>query len=142
MGNRNKKRQMTIIESNKVEIKNSIEHVFNYLSNFNNFKHLMPPQVSNWTSSESECSFTINGMATIGMKILEKTPSTHIKIGSYGKVPFDFILHTNLTSVSPDTTSGQLVFEAELNPMIKMMVEKPLTNFFNLLVEKMKEINP
>ncbi len=131
---------MTTIESNKIEIDNSAENVFNYLSNFNNFQRLMPDQVTNWSSSETECSFTINGMATIGMKIIEKTPNSHIKIASNGKVPFNFILHTNLTSVSPDKTNGQLVFEAELNPMIKMMVEKPLTNFFNLLAEKMKDI--
>ena len=131
---------MTKIESNKSEIDNSLENVFAFLSNFNNFQQLMPAQVTNWTSTENECSFTINGMATIGMKIIEKTPSTHIKITSNGKVPFDFILHVNLTSLDANKTSGQLVFEAELNPMIKMMVEKPLTNFFNLLADKMKEI--
>jgi carbon monoxide dehydrogenase subunit G len=131
---------MTKIESNKVEIENSAENVFNYLSNFNNFQKLMPPQVSNWTATEDECSFAISGMATIGMKILEKTPNTHIKISSNGKVPFDFILHVNIASLGDNKTSGQLVFEADLNPMIKMMVEKPLKNFFNLLVERMKEI--
>ena len=32
------------------------------------------------------------------------------------------------------------IFEAELNPMMKMMVAKPLGNFLNLLSEKLKEI--
>jgi len=131
---------MTTIESSKVEINKSAENLFNYLSNFNNFKHLMPPQVDNWSSTEDECSFTIKGMATIGMKIVEKTPFSYIKIVSNGKVPFDFILHTKLDVISPEKTNGQLVFEAELNPMIKMMVEKPLTNFFNMLAEKIKDI--
>lgn len=131
---------MTKIESTKSEIENSLENVFTFLSNFNNFQQLMPAQVTNWTSTESECTFTISGMATIGMKILEKTPSTHIKITSNGKVPFDFILHVTLVALEANKTSGQLIFEAELNPMIKMMVEKPLTNFFNLLAERMKEI--
>lgn len=131
---------MTKIESNKSQIENSIENVFAFLSDFNNFQKLMPAQVTNWTSTENECSFTISGMATIGMKILEKTPSTHIKITSNGKVPFDFVLCVNLVSLGENKTSGQLLFEAELNPMIKMMVEKPLTNFFNLLADRMKEI--
>ncbi|MBL7891053.1 MAG: hypothetical protein JNL63_00375 [Bacteroidia bacterium] len=131
---------MTKIESTKVEIENSVENVFIFLSDFNNFQKLMPSQVTNWTSTETECTFTINGMATIGMKILAKTPHSHIKITSHGKVPFEFILHTHLSSLGSDRSSGQLVFEAELNPMIKMMVEKPLTNFFNLLAERMKEI--
>ena len=33
-----------------------------------------------------------------------------------------------------------IYFEAELNPMMKMMVAKPLGNFLNLLSEKLKEI--
>ncbi len=131
---------MTTIESNKVDIENSAGNVFNYLSNFNNFQKLMPAQVTNWTSTENECSFTISGMATIGMQIIEKAAPAHIKISSHGKVPFDFILHINIGSTTPEKSSGQLVFEAQLNPMIKMMVEKPLTNFFNLLADKMREI--
>ena len=34
----------------------------------------------------------------------------------------------------------QLAFNADLNPMLKMMAVKPLTNFLNLLVQKLKEI--
>ena len=33
----------------------------------------------------------------------------------------------------------QLGFDADLNPMMKMMASKPLTNFLNLLVKKLKE---
>ena len=131
---------MTKIESEKVDINNSASAVFNYLSDFNNFQKLMPPQVTNWTSTTDECSFTINGMATIGMKIIEKTPSTKIAISSNGKVPFEFKLFVSLTEKDANNCSGQLIFESDLNPMMKMMVEKPLGNFFNMLAQKMKDI--
>ncbi len=131
---------MTIIESEKVEINNSAEKVFNYLSDFNNFEKLMPSQVTNWTSTNEECSFTINGMATIGMKIIEKTPHTKITITSNGKVPFEFKLYVLLAEVDANNCIGQLTFESELNMMMKMMVEKPLGNFFNMLAQKMKDI--
>jgi ribosome-associated toxin RatA of RatAB toxin-antitoxin module len=131
---------MTKIESETVEINNSAENVFNYLSDFNNFEKLMPPQVTNWTSTNEECSFTINGMATIGMKIIEKTPHTKITITSNGKVPFEFKLFVLLTEKDANNCTGQLTFESELNMMMKMMVEKPLGNFFNMLAQKMKDI--
>jgi hypothetical protein len=131
---------MTKIESEKVDINNSAENVFNYLSDFNNFEKLMPSQVTNWTSTNEECSFTINGMATIGMKIIEKAPHTKITITSHGKVPFEFKLFALFTEKSPSTCVGQLTFESDMNPMIKMMVEKPLGNFFNMLAQKMKDI--
>jgi hypothetical protein len=128
------------IESDKVEINNSAERIFNYLSDFNNFGKLMPSQVTNWQSTTDDCSFTINGMATIGMKIYEKTPFSKISITSNGKVPFEFKLFIHLAETSATTCTGQLTFESGMNPMIRMMVEKPLGNFFNMLVQKMKEI--
>ncbi len=131
---------ITKIESEKVEVNNSSENIFNYLSDFNNFKQLMPPQVTNWTSTTEDCSFTINGMATIGMKIIDKTPFTKITISSNGKVPFEFKLFVLITGTVANSCIGQLVFESELNMMMKMMVEKPLTNFFNMLAQKMKDI--
>jgi hypothetical protein len=131
---------LTKIESDVVEIENSAANVFAYLSNFNNFQKLMPEQVTNWQSTEDECTFTINGLATIGMKIAEKEPHTKIRIQSNGKVPFDFNLFVLLTDKGGNNSTGQLLFESELNPMLKMMVVKPLTNFFNILAKKMKEI--
>lgn len=128
------------IESDKSEINKPAAEVFSFLSDFNNFQKLMPPQVTNWKSTADECSFTISGMASIGMKILEKVPNSLIKISSHGKVPFAFTLNIHLTENSPTQTTGQLIFESDLNPMMAMMVEKPLKNFFNLLAGKMKEI--
>lgn len=131
---------LTKIESEKVDINNSASAVFNYLSDFNNFEKLMPSQVTNWKSTTEECSFTINGMANIGMRIIEKTPHTKITISSNGKVPFEFKLFVLLTEKDTNNCVGQLTFESDLNPMLKMMVEKPLGNFFNMLAQRMKDI--
>ncbi len=131
---------LTKIESEKVEINNSAQNVFTYLSDFKNFEKLMPSQVTNWQATSDDCSFTINGMATIGMKIIEKTPSSKITITSHGKVPFEFQLFVFINETDANNCIGQLVFESNLNPMIKMMVEKPLGNFFNMLAQRMKDI--
>ncbi len=128
------------IESDKSEINKPVAEVFTFLSDFNNFQKLMPPQVVDWTSTADECHFKISGMASIGMKIVEKTPNSLIKVTSHGKVPFAFTLNIHLTEISAAQTSGQLIFEADINPMMAMMVEKPLRNFFNLLAGKMKEL--
>lgn len=128
------------IESDKVEVSQSSEKLFNYLTNFNNFQSLMPPQVTNWQSTENDCSFTISGMASVGMKIVDKTPHTLVRISSNGKVPFNFTLDIKLDDKGAEGSIGQLIFESDINPMMKMMVEKPLTNFFNALAHKMKDI--
>lgn len=130
---------MTRIESNKNEVNKSPEEVFSFLSDFNNFKSLMPPQVVDWQSTPDECSFTIKGMATLGMKMIEKNPSSLIKITSNGKVPFNFFLSCHIENTG-NGSQVQLAFDAELNAMMKMMAVKPLTNFLNLLNDKLKEL--
>ncbi len=131
---------LTVIESDKVEIDNSAEYIFNYLTDFNNHEKLMPPQVTNWQSTADDCSFTLNGMATIGMKIVDKMPNSKINITQNGKVPFDFNLIINITEVDANKCIGQMTFEADLNPMMKMMVAGPMGKFFNYLATKLKTV--
>jgi carbon monoxide dehydrogenase subunit G len=130
---------MTRLESDTVTINKSAEEIYNFLSDFNNFGHLMPEQVTDWQSTSDECSFTIKGMASLGMKIIEKTPASFIKIARNGKAPFDFYLLVNITDKGAQSTV-QLLFDADLSPMMKMMASKPLTNFLNLLVNRLKTV--
>ncbi|HEX5003008.1 MAG TPA: hypothetical protein VFW78_10980 [Bacteroidia bacterium] len=132
---------MTRIESDKVAIDRPQKELFEFLSDFNNFKMLMPEQVTDWISDAQSCSFTIKGMASLGMAYENKTPNSEIKIRRNGKAPFDFYLTCYIQNNVADKSSVlQLVFDADLNPLLKMMAEKPLTNFLNMLVNKYKEI--
>ena len=131
---------MTRLESQSVEIAHSAETVFSFLSDFNNFQKLMPEQVTNWKSSPTECEFTINGMATIGMRIEETQSPNLIRIVENGKVPFTFKLEVLLQPTNAEKCHAKLVFEAELNAMMKMMLEKPLGNFVQLLATKLQTI--
>ena len=97
----------------------------------------MPEQVIEWEGTEEACSFTIKGMASLTMKFSEKTPTTLLKIVPNGKTPFDFTLNS-LIADKGETAEVQLVFDADLNMFMKMMAEKPLTNFLNMLVNSLK----
>lgn len=131
---------MTTIESNESLVDKSAEEVYNFLSDFRNFEKLMPEQVVNWKATEDECSFTIKGMASLGMKIKNKTPHSLIEIESSGKTPFGFVMKCMIADKHPQS-AVKLSLEADMNPMLKMMAEKPLTNFLNLLVNKLVEIS-
>src|SRR5205085_5081513 len=109
---------MTRIESDKTPVNKSSKEIFDFLSDFNNFQKLMPEQVTNWQSTTDECTFTIAGMATLGMKITEKRPNDFIKVTRNGNAPFDFTLECNINEKSPNSTEVQLAFDADLNPML------------------------
>lgn len=132
---------MTRIESDKSVINKTDRAIFNFLSNFNNFQKLMPEQVTNWQSTEDDCKFTISGMATLGMKISEKNPNDYIKVIRNETGPFDFTLEVYIKKNTEKDSEVQLAFNADLNPMLKMMAVKPLTNFLNILLTKLSELD-
>lgn len=130
---------MTKLESDKVMVDKTAKELFAFLSDFNNYERLMPEQVTDWKSTSDECSFTIKGMASLGMKMKEKIPDHTIVIEKNGKAPFDFFLTCKIDDQGAQS-QAQLFFDADLNPMLKMMASKPLTNFLNLLAARLKEI--
>ena len=132
---------MTRIESDEWVIDKPEKEVFEFLSNCNNLQQLMPEQVTNWQSTADECSSTIAGMASLGMEIKERNPGQNIRVERKGKAPFDFVMDYQMQSVDAGKTKLKISFDADLNPMLKMMAEKPLRNFLNTLAGNYKNLN-
>lgn len=130
---------MTEIKTEKVVVEKSPKEVFNFLSDMNNLRKLMPPQVTYWVNTENDCTFTVTGMASLGLKYEKKNPDSEIIFSRHGKVLFDYFLRCNIEPVG-DISSLQLNLEADLNPFLKMMAEKPLTNFLKYLAERLPQV--
>ncbi len=126
---------MLKIEPEPALVKKSASFVFAYLSDFNNYKELMPEQAANWVSTTENCSFTIQGIATLALKFENKIPETEIHIVKDGKAPFDFKISEFINQVGEET-EVKLIMTADVNPFVKMMAEKPLTNFMESIRRK------
>jgi hypothetical protein len=133
---------MTRIETEHKISSNSQKQMFDFLTDLNNFEKLMPEgKIEKWSSDENQCEFTIKGMARIGLKKESAIENNLIKISSFGKVPFTFTLDININEQEDSKSEAFMVFEGDINPFMKMMVEKPLGNFFNMLVSKASELS-
>lgn len=128
------------IESNHQTINSSSTSVFEFLSDLNNYIELFPKdKIENWKSSEEFCSCSIKGMSEIGLKRVASTPNTLIYLDSHGKSPFKFTLNIYLSVINESQTKVYLIFEGDVNPFMKMMLEKPLSNFFNSFISSLTE---
>lgn len=127
------------IESQNVQIHCRPEKVYSFLSNFDNFGSLLPEQVADWQSTGDSCSFEVKGLAKLGLRIIEKTPFSRISMKGEGKLPFGFTFNTIIQDSAPEQCQVQLVINADMNPFIAMMAEKPLQNFVDLLLPRLKE---
>lgn len=129
----------TIIDSNKVIINASTKDVFEFLIDFNNIKELLPQdKITEWESDKDFCSFKVQNAATIPLKKNGFVEHSKIDVISGEKAPFPFTLEIFI-SPKGDSTEGYMHFEGDINMFLKMMVEKPLTNLFNYMTNKLVE---
>ncbi len=132
---------MTKIESKKVEIGKPAETLYAFLQDMNNFQQLLPQdRISEWKSDGNSCSFKVQGAATIGLQLDGGTPPDHVRLKATERSPFPFTLDVYMKENGGVTTAWQ-EFNGDINPFIKMMVEKPLKNLFDHIADRMKEIH-
>jgi carbon monoxide dehydrogenase subunit G len=127
------------IESEKMIINCLPQKVYDFLGDFDNFTRLLPGQIANWQSTGDSCSFEVKGLATLGLRITEKISFTKISMKGEGKIPFSFTLDSFIKEISSQQCQVQMVIDADMNPFIAMMAEKPLRNFIDMILPKLKE---
>lgn len=133
---------MSKIESRIGVIKQSEERIFIFLSDFSNFKNLVPAdRVKNWESTSDSCSFTVEGIGQVGLRIIEKEPNKLIKISSDGKKPVPFVVWIQIKEVADKDSRIKITADVEMNPVLSAMVKNPLKSFVDSLVEQAEKMN-
>lgn len=127
------------IKSDTKELNKPAEPIFEFLTDFRNFEKLMPDQIENWQADAESCSFEIKGMASIQLRMVEKKAPEFLKIVAEGKTPFPFSLMTHLQKKSDILTESSFEIDADVNPMMSIMVKRPLENLVNIMNDKLKE---
>jgi carbon monoxide dehydrogenase subunit G len=114
--------------------------IYNFLSDFRNLESVIPKdKISDFEATEETCKFKIEGIGEAGLKTVEKEPHQLIKISSDGKTPFGFSFWIQLKPIEQEenSTAIRLTIDAQLNPMMKMMVGKHLQKGIDSLVDHM-----
>ncbi|MBI9068568.1 MAG: SRPBCC family protein [Salinivirgaceae bacterium] len=129
------------IESRVGKIQANQEKVYALISDFSNLGNYVPhDKVNDFTSDTDSCSFTVDTIGKFGMKIIEREPTKTVKIANDDSVPFKFNLWIQLKEVAENDTRVKVTLKADLNPMLKMVAKKPLTQFVDTLLDKLEMI--
>lgn len=130
---------MKKFQSQQISIQKPAAEVFAFVSDFQKLGTLMPDRVVNWTSNEDSCSFEIQGMAKLNMRLEKKSPNSLLVMKADGQNPFTYKLMVHVIEANENRSEAFVEFHADLNPMLSMMASKPLQNLVQLMVEKLKE---
>ena len=128
------------LESPKVSLDQSAQHLFDSLSDVKNFEKLMPDSIAKFeVLGDDAFLFGLKGMPEIKLKMKEKVAPNKIVLGAASdKLPFT--LTANIDSVSENTSDIQLFFEGEFNPMMAMMIKSPISKFIETLAANMNKL--
>jgi hypothetical protein len=128
------------IESKIGKSEYSDQQIYQFISNFNNFKDLLPEgKVSAWESSEDECSFNVDPLGRTGLRMVEKSPNSLIKISSRPEFSkYQFTIWIQLKKAAENDTRIKVTVEPHVNKMMIPMLKIPLKKFVDTLVKKME----
>ena len=130
---------MTIIQ-NQTTIAKPVAEVYDFLADCNNHEQLMPENIYNWSSTQDEARFTIQNMAKLALKVDRRIANSEVVFVPAEKAPFDVTLSWKVTPLGDGATSAELIIEADLNVMMKMLAVKPLQKLVDDQLEKLKEM--
>lgn len=133
-----------------------VENVYEKLSNLKNLEKLMDPErlkevkekvpnapdlkFDNFQATEDECSFTISPIGRVGINVIEREVNKTIKLQGSDSLPLKFNCWIQLIPLEQDSCKIRLTIHADMNPMIKMMINKHLKEGVNKAAEALTKI--
>ena len=123
---------MTTFKGPEIIVENlSAEELFNKLSNLENLKEIIPKDVDEFEiENEKTCSFKMKNMPKLHLEISDKIPFSKITLSAKSNLQ-DFSLICFIQE-KEHQSQARLEIDANINPMMKMMVEKLRAVFFFL----------
>jgi hypothetical protein len=112
--------------------------LFHYLTDLANFKNLLPDDIEEFSVKEDSFKFALKGMPAIRLAITDKREYDLIRLQATSeKMPVTLLCR--IEPIDDAQARVQLFFEAAVNPMMAMMIKKPLQNLLHTLAKKMGE---
>lgn len=128
------------LESPRVTTQKSQQEMFDFLTNVENYKQVMPESMEKFEVIASDTFlFTLKGMPQIALKITETREPELVVLGSTSE-KFNFSLNILVEPEGKNQSVVQLLFDGKFNAMMSMMVKGPLTKFITNLSENMGKL--
>ena len=127
------------IEGNTILLEKSQEDLFHFFSELTNFEKIMPENINKFEVDGDSFLFGLPGMPEIRLVLKEKTAFSNVTLGAASsKLPFT--LAANITKIEENKSEVTLNFVGDFNPMMAMMIKKPLNKFVETLSENIGKL--
>lgn len=127
------------LEAKKTVINKSQKEFFDFLTNLDNFKDLMPENTDKFEVDGESFLFSLKGMPEIRLVLKEKQEFNKVVLGAASS-KLNFSLTATINALSENSCEAQLLFNGDFNPMMAMMVKSPLQKFIDTLTDNASKL--
>ncbi len=126
-------------ESRSGNLSCTSKEAFDFVTDIRNFEQFIPDgSINNWQSGKETCSFSVSMIGTISVRILKKEPFNKVIFDGDALKKNDFTLILHISERPHHNAEVKVLLEAELNPVLKMMANKPINQFLEMLISEME----
>jgi hypothetical protein len=126
-------------ESRSGKLTANAEAVFAFVTDIRNFERFAPKgTINNWAAEKESCSFSVSMVGTVTVRIAEKDEFNKVIYEGDALKKNDFTLTLHISDNLANPAEVRVVLSADLNPIMKMMVSKPIIQFLEMLIHEME----
>jgi carbon monoxide dehydrogenase subunit G len=116
--------------------------VFEFVTDMRNFKQFIPSKsFEDLNISKESCSFKAAPIGSININLVEKDPFSRIKYKGTLLKEQDFSLVLGIKEGSNKKAEVIMSVEARMNPFLKMMAEKYIEKFLEVIIDEMEKFH-
>ena len=125
--------------SRQGKLLSSQEEVFNFVTDIRNFEQFIPKgTVTNLHTEKESCSFDVTMLGTVTLHISEKIMFNRVVFSGNALHVNDFSLIVNISDAGDLQSDASVKLVADMNPFLKMVADKPISNFLEMLISGME----
>lgn len=115
------------------------EEVFSFVTDIRNFERFIPKgAINNWDAEKESCSFSVSMLGIVTVRLAEKEKNTKVVYTGDALKKEDFSLVLFISDKVNNSAEVKVSLSADLNPMMKMMANKPINQFLEMLIKEME----
>lgn len=133
---------LSYFESKTGKLTCSVEEVFNFVTDIRNFERFIPEgKIDDWHAERDSCSFRVPMLGTVNVELVEKEMYKKVVFNGNALKNNDFSLELVILKSDNDTAEVKVLLSADINPVLKMMASKPISQFLEKLINEMERFN-
>jgi len=130
---------LSYYESRPGKLSCTADVAFGFITDLRNFgRFVREGTITNWQADKDSCSFNVSVIGSVSVRLIEKTEGRRVVYQGDALSKNDFTINVDLSGDSVTPADVQLFLNASLNPVMKMMADKPIRQFMELLMQEIE----